>query len=147
MSYRAFAVLCAFVLNVYAEAERRAPMYEPAISPDHSEIAFVSGGDIWTVSATGGVARLLVSHPSTESRPLYSPDGKRLAFSSTRTGNGDVYALTLATGPLARLTFDDAAEQVSEWSADGKWIYFSPTSHEVSGMLDAYRVSVEGGTP
>ena len=63
--------------------------------------------------ARGGDARLLVSHPATESRPLFSPDGKRLAFTSTRTGNGDVYVLTLATGDLTRLTFDDANELVT----------------------------------
>src|SRR3712207_7892188 len=44
-------------------------------------------------------SRLLVSHPAAESRPLYAPDGKRLAFVSTRTGNGDVYVLDL-TSPL-----------------------------------------------
>src|SRR5450432_757604 len=98
---------------------------EPAISPDRSEIAFVSGGDIWTVPASGGEARLLVSHPANESRPLYSPDGRRLAFISTRTGNGDIYLLTLETGDLKRLTFDDANDQLDAWSADGKWIYFS----------------------
>jgi len=80
---------------------------EPAISPDGAEIAFVSGGDIWTVPAAGGEAHLLVSHPATESRPLYSPDGSRLAFTSTRTGNGDIYILTLNTGHFKRLTFDD----------------------------------------
>jgi hypothetical protein len=48
---------------------------EPGISPDGSTIAFVSGGDIWEVPARGGDARLLVSHPATESRPLFSPDG------------------------------------------------------------------------
>src|SRR5215813_3567892 len=64
---------------------------EPALSPDRKEIAFVSGGDIWTVPVNGGVAALLVSHPANESRPLYSPDGKQLAFVSTRTGNGDIY--------------------------------------------------------
>ena len=90
---------------------------EPGISPDGSTIAFVSGGDIWEVPARGGDARLLVSHPATESRPLFSPDGKRLAFTSTRTGGGDVYVLTLATGELTRLTFDDANELVSGWSA------------------------------
>ena len=42
---------------------------EPAISPDRSEIAVVSGGDIWTVPAAGGDARLLVAHEATESRP------------------------------------------------------------------------------
>src|SRR5262249_19753010 len=86
---------------------------EPGISPDGSTIAFVSGGDIWEVPARGGDARLLVSHAATESRPLYSPDGRRLAFSSSRTGNGDVYVLTIATGDIARLTFDDVNEAVS----------------------------------
>src|SRR6266480_6660472 len=80
---------------------------EPAISPDRSEIAFVSGGDIWTVPSTGGEARLLVAHPATESRPLFSPDGKSLAFISTRTGNGDIYVVDLGTGRTRRITWDD----------------------------------------
>ena len=42
---------------------------EPAISPDRSEIAVVSSGDIWTVPVAGGNARLLVAHEATESRP------------------------------------------------------------------------------
>src|SRR5215510_15392444 len=93
---------------------------EPALSPDRKEIAFVSGGDIWTVPSTGGVAALLVSHAATESRPLYSPDGKQLAFISTRTGNGDIYLLTLASGEIRRLTFDDAPDQMVGWSRDGR---------------------------
>src|SRR5438105_140854 len=120
---------------------------EPGISPDGSTIAFVSGGDIWEVPRTGGDARLLVSHGATESRPLYSPDGKRLAFTSTRTGNGDVYVLTLRTGDVERLTYDDAMDQVSGWSPDGKFVYFSSSSHDMSSMLDVYRVSVDGGMP
>jgi len=120
---------------------------EPGISPDGSTIALVSGGDIWEVAARGGDARLLVSHAATESRPLYSPDGKRLAFTSTRTGNGDVYVLTLATGDLARLTYDDAMDQVSGWSGDGRFVYFSSGSHDMSSMLDVYRVSLDGGMP
>jgi len=120
---------------------------EPGISPDGSTIAFVSGGDIWEVSARGGDARLLVSDPATESRPLFSPDGKRLAFTSTRTGNGDVYVLTIASGDVTRLTYDDANELVTGWSADGAWVYFSSGSHEISGMLDVYRVGADGGTP
>src|SRR4051812_27410577 len=107
MSSRFFALACALLSPVYSQAERRSPLYEPSISPDRSEIAFVSGGDIWTVPAGGGTARLLISHPATESRPLYSPDGKRLAFTSTRTGNGDVYVLELASGELKRLTFHE----------------------------------------
>lgn len=120
---------------------------EPALSPDRSEIALVSGGDIWTVPVAGGEARLLVAHPANDSRPLYSPDGRKLAFVSTRTGGGDLYVLTLATGELKRLTFDDGNDQLDAWSRDGQWLYFSSTSRDVAGMNDLYRVSVEGGTP
>jgi tricorn protease len=120
---------------------------EPGISPDGREIAFVSGGDIWTVPAGGGEARLLVSHPAAESRPLYSPDGRSLAFVSTRTGNGDVYVLTLDTGELRRLTYDDGAEMLGGWTPDSKSVLFSSASQDVSGMHDIFRVDVAGGTP
>jgi Tol biopolymer transport system component len=62
--------------------------YDPAIVPDRSEIAFVSGGDICTVPAAGGEARLLVSHAATETRPLYSPDGQTLAITARSTMTG-----------------------------------------------------------
>lgn len=127
--------------------EARPSFSEPSISPDRAEIAFVSGGDIWTAPFAGGEARLLVSHPANESRPIYSPDGKQLAFVSNRTGGGDIYILTLASGEARRLTYDDGNEQLDGWSRDGKLIYFSSTSRDVAGMNDIYRVSVEGGTP
>ena len=136
------------VAQPYRAAVTPLPSFaEPGISPDAATIAFVSGGDIWEVPTRGGEARLLVSHPATESRPLYSPDGKQLAFTSSRTGNGDVYVLTLASGEVTRLTFDDANELVSGWSRDSKAIYFQSTSHEISGLLDVYRVAADGGTP
>ena len=127
--------------------EARAYFTEPSLSPDRSEIVFVSGGDIWTVGVSGGEARLLISNAANESRPLYSPDGKRLAFVSTRTGNGDIYILNIESGDLRRLTFDDGAEQLDAWSRDGKWIYFSSTGQDIAGMNDLFRVSPEGGTP
>jgi Tol biopolymer transport system component/C-terminal processing protease CtpA/Prc len=129
------------------EPEPRPYFYEPSISPDRKEIAFVSGGDIWTVPTEGGEARLLVSHPATESRPLYSPDGRRMAFISTRTGNGDIYLLDFASGELRRVTYDDGAEQLDAWSYDGRWLYFSSSARDISSSNDIYRVSVEGGTP
>ncbi len=120
---------------------------EPAISPDRSEIALVSGGDIWTVPAAGGDARLLISHEANESRPLYSPDGAKLAFISERSGGGDIYVLTLATGALQQMTFDDGLERLENWSRDGKWLYFSSTSRDIASMNDLFRVRADGGTP
>lgn len=120
---------------------------DPAISPDGSEIAFTSGGDIWTVAAVGGEAHLLISDPAYDSRPVYSPDGKYLAFNSTRTGNGDIYIFNLKTNELKRLTFDDGNESLSAWSADNKYVYYASTSHDISGMNDIYRLKAAGGTP
>ncbi len=120
---------------------------EPAISPDGKEIAFVSGGDIWTVNASGGDARLLVSHPATESRPLYSPNGKQLAFQSTRTGGSDIYILDIQSGDLKRLTFGDAAAEINAWTADSKHLYFSAADKDISGMKDIFRIPVAGGMP
>ncbi|MBO9543183.1 S41 family peptidase [Caulobacter sp.] len=120
---------------------------EPALSPDGAEIAFASGGDLWTVPAAGGQARLLVTDEATESRPLYSPDGKSLAFVSTRSGVANIYVLTLATGELRRLTFGDSAEALDGWSRDGQWIYFTSGVNDVARLGDVYRVAASGGTP
>lgn len=120
---------------------------EPALSPDRSEIAFISGGDIWTVPAKGGVARLLVSHPATESRPLYSPDGKHLAFTSMRTGGGDIYVLNIASGETTRITYSDTPDLLDGWSYDGKWLYFESNTHDINASSDIFRVSASGGTP
>jgi Tol biopolymer transport system component/C-terminal processing protease CtpA/Prc len=126
--------------------EPRPYFTQPAISPDRSEIAFASGGDIWTVPTAGGDARLLVSHAANESQPAYAPDGRMLAFVSDRTGGGDIYLLTLATGDLRRLTFDDGNDLLDGWSRDSQWIYYSTSAREIAGN-DIYRVRASGGTP
>src|SRR5918993_4495716 len=123
-----------FLLTIFSLAPASGPapvpaFAEPGISPDGSDIAFVSGGDIWTVPAVGGEARLLISNAANDTRPMFSPDRKHLAFVSTRTGGGDVYVLTLATGDVRRLTFDDGLENLDGWSRDGKWIYFFSNAH------------------
>lgn len=144
----AFFTLVMITCAITALGQSPRPYFtEPSLSPDRKEIAFVSGGDIWTVPSTGGVASLLVSHTANEARPLYSPDGRQIAFISTRTGNGDIYLLTLATGDLKRLTFDDGVDQLDGWSRDGRWIYFSSTSRDVGGLNDLFRISPNGGTP
>jgi Tol biopolymer transport system component/C-terminal processing protease CtpA/Prc len=123
-------------------------LFEPSLSPDGMTVAFVSGGDIWTAPAAGGEAHLLVAHPAYDSRPLFSPDGKSLAFLSTRTGNGDIYIADLATSQTRRLTYDDARDALDAWSRDGKWIYFSSNGRAADTLAnDIYRVAAAGGTP
>jgi Tol biopolymer transport system component/C-terminal processing protease CtpA/Prc len=141
-----FAAVCAISTAVPGQSTN-VYMTEPSLSPDRKEIAFVSGGDIWTVPAEGGTAQLLVSHSANEAKPLFSPDGKKLAFASNRTGNGDIYILDLTSGEVRRLTFDDGNEQLDAWSRDGAWIYFTSNARDIAGMMDIYRVASTGGTP
>ncbi|THD52985.1 MAG: hypothetical protein E8A12_19185, partial [Phenylobacterium sp.] len=146
----AASVLAASLIAGSVQAQPPAPkpaLATPALSPDGSEIAFASGGDIWSVPAAGGVARLLVTDPATEERPIYSPDGKQLAFISTRNGVANIYILTFATGQLRRLTWSDSPEQLDAWSRDGKWIYFSSGANDIARQTDVYRVAATGGTP
>jgi Tol biopolymer transport system component/C-terminal processing protease CtpA/Prc len=133
-----------------AAAQQVAPkevLSEPSLSPDGSLVAFASGGDIWEAPASGGVAHLLVTGPATEGRPLYSPDGKRLTFTSTRGGSVNIYVLDLDTGAIKRLTYGEPAEELDSWSTDGKWIYFASAAKDIGRNLDIYRVSPDGGTP
>lgn len=143
------AVIAGFSVHASAQAPitARPALSEPALSPDGSEIVFVAGGDLWTVPAAGGVARVLVAHPATESRPLWSPDGTQVAFVSGRTGGGDIYVLDLSSGRLSRRTFDDGREQLDSWSRDGTWLYYSSNSGDISGMNDVWRVRASGGQP
>jgi Tol biopolymer transport system component/C-terminal processing protease CtpA/Prc len=150
-TYRRFALGAAAVLLVSASPAMQTPaapaFADPGISPDGREIAFASGGDLWSVGAAGGEARLLVSHPATESRPHYSPRGDALAFVSTRTGGGDIYLLRFGDPTPVRITFDDGAEVLDGWSRDGQWLFYSATGRDIAGMNDVFRVSAKGGTP
>ncbi len=139
--------IAAALIATTATAAPRPILAEPSLSPDGSEIAFVSGGDIWTASAAGGTASLLVTDPATEGRPFYSPDGRELAFTSTRNGSANLYVLTLATGQVRRITVSDANEMLDGWSRDGRWLYFSSNANDVARLNDVFRVPANGGTP
>src|SRR4051794_14640725 len=65
----------------------------PDISPDGKLVAFSYVGDIWVVEAGGGTARAVTSHPAHDAYPVFSPDGRALAFSSNRHGSYDVYVV------------------------------------------------------
>jgi Tol biopolymer transport system component/C-terminal processing protease CtpA/Prc len=142
-----FVLTCILTVTLPSEPNARPYFYEPSLSPATNEIAFVSGGDIWTVPLNGGDARLLVSHPANDTRPLFSPDGKQLAFMSNRTGNEDIFVLTLTTGDVRRVTYDDGNDHLDAWSRDGKYLYFSSASQDINAMNDVFKIPVAGGTP
>lgn len=97
---------------------------QPALSPDGKSLAFVHDGDIWLVPATGGDARRLTITVDNDGDPVFSPDGKWLAFRSRRYGSDDVFVMPAQGGPASRLTFSDAAEAPCCWLPDSSGVVF-----------------------
>jgi tricorn protease len=93
----------------------------PAIHND--VVVFTAEGDLWQVGVSGGVAQRLTTHPSEESRPAFSPDGRTIAFSAAYEGPTEVYTLSLDGGVPARQTYDGANALVVGWTPGGEILY------------------------
>src|SRR5947207_2866089 len=92
----------------------------PDISPDGRLVAFSYLGDVWVVESIGGVARPVTLHEAHDIYPVFSPDGRSLAFASNRFGSYDVSVTPLSGGKPKRLTADSGTDLPVGWSRDGK---------------------------
>ena len=97
----------------------------PALSPDGKQLVFVYRGDLWRAAATGGHATPLTQHVETDSHPLFSPDGKWIAFASRRNGNSDIFAVPVEGGLARQLTWHSGHEFPAGWSPDCRFILFT----------------------
>jgi tricorn protease len=145
--FRLVAPLAVLVLGGFAHAQEPIRFARtPDISPDGKLVAFSYLGDIWTVEAIGGVARPVTQHEAHDVGPVFSPDGRWIAFSSNRHGQYDVFVSPAYGGKARRLTFDSAHDTVVGWTPDGKNVVFaSYRSTDFPRDQDLYSVPLEGG--
>ena len=146
-----FSLLASFAsLLAAAAASGQEPIRfarTPDISPDGKTVAFSYLGDIWTVETIGGVARPVTMHEAHDINPVFSPDGRSIAFSSNRHGSYDVFVVAAVGGKPKRLTFDSAPDMVTGWTPDGKNVVFaSARSTAFPPNIESFTVPVDGGT-
>lgn len=117
--------------------------------PDVSEtqIVFVHANDLWVTGRDGGRALRLTSGLGGESDPVFSPDGKHVAFTGQYGGNSDVYIVSASGGEPKRLTWHPGQDVVQDWTPDGRILFQSSRAGQPTRLWQFYTVSPDGGLP
>jgi tricorn protease len=125
----------------------------PSIAPDGKTIVFTYRGDLYRVSSGGGQAIPLTTHEAEDFMPVWSHDGKRIAFASDRYGNFDVFVIPAEGGEARRVTFHSAHEYPYTFSKDDAGIIFGSARQDAvanrtfptGSQPELYLVPVAGG--
>lgn len=145
--------LCLLVSMIAFAQDNPQWLRYPAISPDGQTLLFEYKGDIWSVPAAGGNATPLTIGESYEFAPVWSRDGRNIAFASDRYGNFDVFLMPATGGEAKRLTFHSANEIPSGFTADDGAVLFAAARQDLAsnvqfpagGMTELYSVPAAGG--
>ena len=107
----------------------------PHISPDGAQIVFSRGyvdkikdqdrAGLWITDTAGTRLREISNGPWRDSSPVFSPDGKRIAFLSDRDGTTQLHVMWLDTRETLQLTHVERTPTSFKWSPDGKWLAYS----------------------
>ncbi|TNJ42963.1 PD40 domain-containing protein [Tamlana fucoidanivorans] len=120
----------------------------PAISPDGQHIAFNYQGDIWTALIDGSNTRRLTIHEAYDTNPIWSYDGKQIAFQSDRYGNDDIYTIPAKGGLPKRLTFHSAPDNITDYTKNGDILFSTRRNFaQVEREAEIHIVNEKGGTP
>ena len=148
-----------YLVSTDGSGARRLP-YIPLTavwSPDGRRIAFVGNvstglpgpgaagskddSDIYVMNADGSGTRRLTHNAGYNAEPAWSPDGRKIAFRSTRNGNREIYVMNADGSGKRNLTRNPAQDGRPSWSPDGRRIAFVSNR---DGRLEAHVMNADG---
>lgn len=118
---------------------------QPTISAEH--IAFVYAGELWRATLDGGSPQRLTAQKGRKLHPVFSPDGRWIAFSGNYDGNLSVYVIPSEGGSPRRLTYHPSEDFVRGWTPDGQVIFSSAREGFARRVRRLYSIPLEGGHP
>ncbi|GAA4853055.1 Tol-Pal system beta propeller repeat protein TolB [Luteimonas vadosa] len=124
------------------------PLLSPSWSPDGSKLAYVSfehnnNSSVYIQDLGTGARERVSSFRGINSAPAFSPDGRRLALTLSRSGNPEIYVMDLGSKALTQITNQFGIDTEPTWSADGSTLYFTS---DRGGRPQVYQVSAGGGS-
>ncbi len=143
----ATALAVGVLLTLPSFADEAGPLLLRQPSINETTVVFAFAGDLWTASRDGGEASRLTTGVGTETNPVFSPDGKLVAFTGDYEGNTDIYVVPAVGGVPLRLTHHPDADSVVGWTPDGKRILFTSSRASFSPVPRLFTVPVAGGFP
>jgi tricorn protease len=147
------AGILSMLFFVCASAQTAKWLRYSSISPDGSTIVFTYKGDLYRVASSGGTALPLTLHEAHDYMPVWSKDGRSIAFASDRYGNFDVFVIPSTGGEAKRLTYHSANEYPYDFTSDNSTVVFGSTRMDVvsnrqfptGSQPELYSVSTNGG--
>ncbi len=127
-----------------AHAAEETPLLANSPTVSKTQVVFAYGGYLWSVPRDGGDARQLTTGGH-EGVPVFSPDGKWIAFTGQYDGNADVYIMPAGGGEPVRLTWHPGQDWVVGWTPDSKRVLFFSDREAYADFTRFYTVTVEGG--
>ncbi len=125
--------------DMHAEGYYRAPTLW------QQKIVFVADDDLWVIPASGGKAERLTAGTSDVNDPVFSPDGKWIAFTGAYEGHTEVYVVPAEGGEAKRLTYISEGATVVGWASKNK-VIFSSTKNDPFRMRSLYTVDLDPGS-